>query len=59
MLKEIIEVQDWHIKDFPVDLRRKIKAEAALHGESISKYFNRLLRPLLKEVHFPEKNQEI
>lgn len=46
---KIIEVRDWRIRDFPVELRRRIKAEAALHGETISKCFYRLLKSLLKK----------
>ena len=46
---KIIEVRDWRIRDFPAELRRRIKANAAMHGETISKCFDRLLKPILEK----------
>ena len=46
---KITEVRDWRVRDFPIKLRRRIKANAALNGETISQCFYRLLKPILEK----------
>ena len=47
-VKEETETADWMIEDFPVDLKNKFKAEAALKGKTMKDYLAEIIQKLVK-----------
>lgn len=47
--KEAPVTADWMIEDFPVDLKNKFKAEAALKNKTMKEYLTEIIQTLVKK----------
>lgn len=47
--EETSETADWMIEDFPVDLKNKFKAEAALKNKTMKEYLTEIIQTVVKK----------